>query len=431
MSFRLRLHRPRVLLLTLAWGSVALESSDAFTYVAAGQSQLPDTVVHPAGYQGNGKTLKISVGLHPMSKDLEDKFEFSAELAVRLWNHLIHAPENLSDSSEVPAEGSADVLGVLVHEMGHTLGLAHPSLGPLPGVPRNGMAYTKSMPGPNGEYEFDPGADRVAATADDVRGDDVNLNYFKVADNNPFTLPENGVFDSTTYSRDLERLPEGSLYSASASRRVAQRVFGIERAEGMMITGGSLVPGQVRRGLNADDIAGIRYAMSGIDETQGTSDDYNIELKYVGVDAGAEITVRFMESNGAAAASVPTQPLSDNHRVMAPRCFITYNSGFARQWVFPVPEALEVEPQRLNAKAVGYLIPTQAGERYAIEWPQERDDQPALMQFDGAVKTPLTGGCHMWIAEGEMTDIKLAFQEELPDLEDIQISHIRGMTVED
>ena len=51
--------------------------------------------------------------------------------------------------------------------------------------------------------------------------------------------------------------------------------------------------GEMQRTLAADDVAGVRYGMSGIDELTGTADDYWIDLQFVGESGAADIVIGF------------------------------------------------------------------------------------------------------------------------------------------
>ncbi len=437
-----RFHRPRdhkpayrVTALTLAF-TLLLQpvATHAFSYVMAGKRQPADTIVHPAGYTGKENTLKITVALHSDFKDLESDLEFTLSQAVEIWNDLLAASSSLSPSIEVPAQGGTDIFGTMVHEMGHCLGLAHPALSPPPGTPTKGKKYTASTAGPNLKFDLDPGSDGVGGTRDDERGDDVNLSYFKRADNNPFTLPDDGIFDSTTYSRELADLPSGSTFSAMGDRTVAiSDEFKLENIEALMVTGGSLKPGQVRRALGADDVAGIRFAMSGIDEIQGTSDDYTLEIEYIGVDDEADILIRFDGRSPYAAAQVAARKISDNHFSMVPGRIIGYNSKPPgnRFWIAPSPEKISAAIVPLNERAVSLRFPTEKGKRYAISWPagQLADDETPdqiIVQYEGENLTPVSGSLFFFVASGSSSEVKIAFPSQAPDTALFQCFHIAG-----
>ena len=48
-----------------------------------------------------------------------------------------------------------------------------------------------------------------------------------------------------------------------------------------------------QRTLGADDLAGLLYAMAGIDEISGTADDYTLILTYAGLTNNADIVIDF------------------------------------------------------------------------------------------------------------------------------------------
>jgi len=195
------------------------------------------------------------------------------------------------------------------------------------GLSGNDMNYTKSTDGANNVFDIDAGTDTVIGSADDVRGDDVNMNYFKTADNNPFTLA--GTIDSTTYSRDLADLPGGDNYSANADRAVGV-LLGYADSEGVMQQG--TFADEAQRDLAADDVAGIRYAMSGLDETVGGGDDYTINLTYAGLDAGADIVLDFDNAQTGFAVCQTAGLFINPTHVRVTSAPLYFNTGY--DWFF-------------------------------------------------------------------------------------------------
>lgn len=240
-----------------------------------------DIVTHPIGYDGTGEVITVTVGIDPASANSADMV-IPTQNVVTTINALMETTGNLQ-TANVPFT-EYDFESVLLHEMVHSLGLGHTNVG------GSGASneYTNSDEGTNGVYDLDDGTDNIIGSADDIRGDDVNLNWFRTSNNNPFTIA--GTVDATTYSRDLTDLPGGDTYSANASVDVAVGL-GIADTEAVMQQG--TPNGQAQRTLGHDDVAGLRYGMSGIDETAGSGDDYTLVLNYIGLDAGADIVIAF------------------------------------------------------------------------------------------------------------------------------------------
>ena len=120
-------------------------------------------------------------------------------------------------ATDIPT-GQYDFESVLLHELMHGHGLGHPNLAAesgLPGAQQNG---TKSTDGPNNVFEQAAGADGLHGSADDIRGDDVNLHWYQKGVNNPGLLPS--IIDDSTMARVLSFLPGGHLYVANAGRTV-------------------------------------------------------------------------------------------------------------------------------------------------------------------------------------------------------------------
>lgn len=103
------------------------------------------------------------------------------------------------------------------------------------------------------------------------------------------------IFDSTTYSRDIALLPTGHLYAANSGRDVGD-LLGFANTEGVMQQG--QLNDEIQRALAASDVVGIRYAESGIDELQGTADDYDLVLDYVVWDGNPSDSSGYLDRHG-------------------------------------------------------------------------------------------------------------------------------------
>jgi hypothetical protein len=299
--------KPRTLaaaLLTLATASVA----HAGAFIGAGETFGPDMILHSKGYTGTGGALQISVCLDPSTPNAA-----AVEQAVRniviTYNALSPTTGNLVSGAgnNIPAN-QIDFESVALHELGHCLGLAHPNLGSESGLFGSNAEFTRSTNGADNVYDLDDGPDDVIGTSDDVRGDDVNLHWFRTANNDPFTI--DATVDATTYSRDLADLPGGHLFAASASRDVAA-ALGVPNTEAVMQQGTSV--DEAQRRLAHDDVATLRYAESGVDETAGTGDDYTITLTYVGVTNACDIPIYFTGATSFASCSTSFNLIGGNH----------------------------------------------------------------------------------------------------------------------
>jgi hypothetical protein len=177
--------------------------------------------------------------------------------------------------------------------------------------------------------------------------------------------------------------------------------------------------------LIADDVAGIRYAMSGVDELQGTSDDYTIQLKYVGVDSNANIVVRFdhpLTAGGAAAASIATDLVSGNHRAMRTGRLINYkpNPPGGQTWTFPVPVSVPVVIEQVTGSEVALRLPTTDGERYLISWAPTLEASSwstdlVELVVNGTSVGKTGANSFIFIADAVETTIALTFTGAPPD----------------
>lgn len=301
-------------------------SAGAGAYISS-SGTFVDRITHPSGYDGTGGTLVVEVCISPNS-EAQSEMLVSLENAIFNWNQLTSASPNLflGGSNDIPS-GTVDFESTLVHEIGHCIGLAHPNAATESGLPNADRNYTKADDGPNGVFDLDPGADGIKGSADDLRGDDINLHWFN-PDNNPFVLFE--PVDASNYSVDPANLPAGDSFPANADRDVGA-ALGFPNTEAVMQQGAFFDEDQ--RQLAVDDVMMIRFAQAGLDEIEGTADDYQLQLVYGGVQNGCDITVQ-VTGTSFAFCSVPTSTISGNHRVVGPGAFVQMESLSTRDWYF-------------------------------------------------------------------------------------------------
>jgi hypothetical protein len=282
-------------------------SAQGFAYIGAGESLGVDLVEHLHGYAGTGTNLTLTIGIDPTSANAAAMVIPTLNV-IDVWNGLTPTTGNLifGASNNIPAS-SVDFESTLLHEVGHALGLGHPNLGT--DGPAGSDNYTQSTNGANNVFDYSAGSDGVIGSSDDLRGDDVNLNYYRIGVNDPFLLPL--IVDSTTYARNLALLPSGHAYSANASRDVSA-LLGYGATEAALQQGAYL--DEAQRTLGHDDVAGILYAMSGLDGLAGTADDYSFDLVYAGLTTSANIVLDFNGAQtGFAATFIGTTLISSQH----------------------------------------------------------------------------------------------------------------------
>ena len=301
---------------------------NAFAYIFAFNFNVPNLITHPVGYTGTGGVLNITVGIDPTSANAMAMVT-STQNVIASWNNLAPTTGNL-DFSGIVAGGEVDFESVLLHEMGHAMGLAHCNAASESGLGGANENYTRAEEGANTAFDIDPGGDGIIGSADDLRGDDVNFNWFRMSNNNPFTIP--GTVDGTTYSLDLVDLPAGDNFSANADRDVGT-ALGSANTEAVMQQGSFF--GEAQRTLAHDDVAGLRFAMAGVDETAGNADDYTFNLTYAGLTTAADIVIDFDNNQtGFAVASSGGSSINATHwRVTGSSIF--FNTGY--NWLFNTP----------------------------------------------------------------------------------------------
>lgn len=226
-----------IILLIFVYGLIT--SAIAGTFLFAEDSETADVITHPQGYRGQGTNLIITVGISPSSLH-GTEITLPIQNAITTWNQLIPTLGNVVNDEKIPFN-HFDFESVVLHELGHCLGLAHPNLSSesgLSGVNRN---YTQTTRGSNNRYDLNSGNDGVAGSNDDSRGDDINLHWFR-KNNNPFTIAEK--IDITTYSRNLVDLPAGHTFAANGDRTVAN-LLGYQNTEAVMQQG--IIAGEAQR----------------------------------------------------------------------------------------------------------------------------------------------------------------------------------------
>lgn len=306
----------------------------AFSYVFAGEANV-GVITHPLGYIGTGGPVNISIGIDPTSVNAADMV-VSTQNVIATFNGLSPTNGNLElgAANNVPFS-SFDFESVLLHELGHSLGLAHCNAATESGLAGNDRNYTKATDGVDNVFNVAAGVDGIIGSADDVRGDDVNMGWFQIGVNDPFVIP--GIVDNTTYSRDVADLPIGDLFVANADRAVGTDL-GYANSEAAMQQG--TFNDEAQRSLGHDDVAGILFAMSGVDETAGTADDYTLNLTYAGLTTVADIVIDFDNSQTGFAVSSSGGAISGSHaRITSTAIYFNSTSS----WFFntnPLPVEL-------------------------------------------------------------------------------------------
>ncbi|MDA8020476.1 MAG: hypothetical protein MPN21_23810, partial [Thermoanaerobaculia bacterium] len=262
------------------------------------RNTMPDAVAHAVTYDGTGGPVTVSLCIDPVSPSAGELVA-PVEKAIETLNNLVPTTGNYvppGESTQVPA-GHVDAESIILHEILHCIGLHHGDLRTVLDEPLDlffGDA-TFSTEGPDGDYSFVLiGADNFWGSADDRRGDDVNLFWFRKMNNDPFALPTNPppAYDQTNYTRDLADLPPDDRYTANGTPAVAESL-GYPNTKAIMYSQTGIQA--EARSLSHDDVTMLRYAMSGLNETEGDADDYVLTLELT--DFPCDIPVRLGRVN--------------------------------------------------------------------------------------------------------------------------------------
>ncbi|MFK8078819.1 MAG: hypothetical protein AB8B97_00920 [Granulosicoccus sp.] len=304
--------------------------------------QLPDSVTHPEGYDGTGGELTLNVCIVP-GTPFASEMERPLRNNIAVWNKLQSTSANLR---QIPLPSNTyDFESVSLHEFGHCLGIDHPNIGTGFGLQKRQENFSAATPGANGVFDLNEGPDGLIGSADDIRGDDINRNFFYADSNNPFVEQE--VVDSSNYRRELADLPFGDTFPANADREVsATGRFAIPNTEAVMQQG--TFNDEIQRTLGHDDVSTLRYARSGFDAIQGTDDDYTVKLTYGGITEGEDcnITVEMDVTKTGFAACDLAGFYADNTNIVISRAQIYFDPN--DDWYFnntpPCTESMELTP---------------------------------------------------------------------------------------
>jgi hypothetical protein len=301
----------------------------AGTFIFAGEANGVNAVTHPTSYTGQGGTLTVRVCIVPNSANAA-AMAIPVQNNINIYNRLQPTTGNLvsGGNNNIPS-GQIDFESVALHELGHCIGLAHVNAASESGLSGNNQNYTKATDGSNNLFDINPGADGIIGSNDDIRGDDVNLHWYRKSNNNPFTI--DNTVDSSTYARDLSDLPTGHNFATNADRTVASN-SGYPNTEAVMQQ--LTFFDEAQRTLTHDDVATLLYAASGKNEVAGNNDDYTIDLEYGGIsNSNCDINLKFDNSQtGFAVCQTGGSflPGSDHIRITSANIF--FNTGF--NWFF-------------------------------------------------------------------------------------------------
>lgn len=295
--------------------AIALLLASPAAFAGVSLNSTGGRVMHPSGYTGSGGELVVQVCLDPAQQPASGDPTQAIENALAEYNRHQGQLGNIETaaSNGVPG-GNTDFESLLLHELGHCIGMDHNVLGPsevgCSGAGCNGNAnifYTNTdtdpsavlATGPNGVVNVNDGADNARATGDDIRADDPNRHWYRAGVNNPFV--QEAVADRSTFVQSGS-LPGGDTFAEAATSfgpcSFGSATSNTSGANGQPATASVMFPvlclNNVVRDLAPDDRNMLQIARAGFNGTAGNADDYTVRLEYQGTNlSGCDVRIEF------------------------------------------------------------------------------------------------------------------------------------------
>jgi hypothetical protein len=318
----------------------AMAGAGTFLNTTAGK------VTHAGGYAGNAGERVVDVCLDPGFPPQSGDPAQATRNAIAEFNRFQALLGNVVNGASVGlAPGQVDYESLLMHEMGHCLGLDHNLLGPsevscsVGGTCVNSptLFFANTFPTIGTTLA---GVDGQRATGDDVRTGATNRLWYRAGSNNPFVEPPTA--DRVTFVQ-TGSLPVGDTFAeASASFSPCSQgtaTVNTGAANGQPNTTDIMVPilctNNAIRDLSPNDRSMFRIARAGFDGIASTGDDYTVRLNYIGTtQAGCDIRIRFPSGGGFFCSVALLVYQNGDHSIDGPSPPATINLQREVNWFF-------------------------------------------------------------------------------------------------